>query len=281
VEHHIHESPRSMTMPLVVLAVCAVFAGLLGAPRSLAGSNRLEKFLRPVFAREAPVFHAEEPGQFAAGEKEEERTDPTEYALMALSVGLAVAGWGLAWKVYRHADKGYVEPLAAKVRPLYTWMLNKYYVDELYDYLFTGRRKLGRVRLGIMGLGEGSSWFDSRIIDGTVNGAGWMTRTFAVVSMWWDRWIIDGLLVNGPAIFARMLSYPVKLLQWGLVQWYALIMVLGLLGFMATEMGLLIWFGWIVGGVIAAVLVYFIVRLIARRAEANRSQKTIATGAAD
>jgi len=279
VEHHIHESPGSMTMPLVVLAVCSFCAGWLGVPHSLGGSNRFEKFLEPVFAKEAPLFHAEEPGQFAAGKKEEARTSPTEYTLMALSLGLAVGGWGLAWKVYRGADKGYVEPLAAEVPPVYTAMLNKYYVDEGYDYLFTGRRKLGRVRLGAMGLGEASSWFDSRVIDGTVNGAGWMTRAFSTITIWWDRWIIDGLLVNGPAIMARMLSYPVKLLQWGLVQWYALIMVFGLLGFMAAEMGLLIWFGWIVGGVVAAIMLYFIVRLIARRAEANRGRKVAAARA--
>jgi NADH-quinone oxidoreductase subunit L len=190
-----------------------------------------------------------------------------------------VAGWGLAWKVYRRADRGYIEPLAAKVPPVYTAMLNKYYVDEGYDYLVTGRRKLGPVRLGAMGLGEGSWWFDSRVIDGTVNGAGWMTRAFSTLSIWWDRWIIDGLLVNGPAILARMLSYPVKLLQWGLVQWYALIMVFGLLGFMAAEMGLLVWFGWIAGGAVAAGLLYFIGRLIARRAEANRDRKVAAARA--
>ena len=53
VEHHIHESPKSMTVPLIILAICAVSAGWLGWPHSLGGSNRFEKFLEPVFAREA------------------------------------------------------------------------------------------------------------------------------------------------------------------------------------------------------------------------------------
>jgi len=109
--------------------------------------------------------------------------------------------------------------------------LNKYYVDEAYDYVFTGRRKLGEVRLGAMGAGEASSWFDVHIIDGLVNGAGWTTRLISNISKWWDKWIIDGVGVNGPAILARMLSYPMRMLQWGLVQWYALVMVAGLLGF--------------------------------------------------
>src|SRR5437879_1441025 len=231
VEHHIHESPPSMTGPLVLLAIGSILAGSLGVPHSLGGSNRIEKFLEPVFAREAPVLGAEHPAQLAAGAKEQEHTNPQEYLLMFLSLGLAVAGWGLAWRAYRHADKGYVEPLAAAAPPAYTVMLNKYYVDEGYDYFFTGRRRLGPVRLGVMGLGEGSSWFDTHVIDGTVNGAGWITRLTARVSILWDTWVIDGLGVNGPAIVARLLSYPARLLQWGLVQWYAFVMVVGLLGF--------------------------------------------------
>src|SRR3954451_25124739 len=231
VEHHIHESPTSMTAPLVILAACSIFAGWLGVPHSLGGSNRFEKFLEPVFAREAGVLEQERPALLAAGEKAAEQRNFTEYGLMALSLGLAFAGWGLAWKTYRHADKGYVEPIAAKMPPVYTTLLNKYYVDEAYDYAFTGRRKVRDVRLGVMGLGEASSWFDSHIIDGTVNGAGRITRFAASISDWWDKWVIDGLLVNGPAILARLLSYPARLLQWGLVQWYALVMIIGLLGF--------------------------------------------------
>ncbi len=59
-------------------------------------------------------------------------------------------------------------------------------------------------------------------------------RTVHVAGMlcaWFDSWIIDGAGVNGPATFARILSYPVRLLEWGLVQWYALVMVAGGLGF--------------------------------------------------
>src|SRR6266446_6794333 len=233
-EHHIHESPKSMTGPLVVLAFFSVFAGMLSWPHSLGGKNRFERFLEPVFAKEAHVLASEgEAGQLAAGTKEEEHTSATEYFLMFLSVGAAVVGWGMAWRAYRHADKGYAEPIAQKVPPIYDLLYNKYYVDEGYDYAFTGRRKIGTVRLGAMGLGEASSWFDSRVIDGTVNGAGWITRLTATLSTWWDKWIIDGVGVNGPAILARMLSYPTRLLQWGLVQWYALVMVVGLVGFVA------------------------------------------------
>ena len=234
VEHHIHESPRSMTAPLAILAICAIFAGWLGWPRSLKGSDHFAKFLEPVFAREAVVLQAEgKTGQLAAGVKEEEHTSNTEYLLMFLSVAAAVIGGGMAWKAYYQADKGYAEPIATTVPPLQNLLYNKYFVDEGYDYVFTGRRKVGDVRLGVLGLGDASAWNDVHIIDGTVNGAGWITRFSGTLSKWWDTWIIDELLVNGPATLARMLSYPARLLQWGLVQWYALVMVAGLIGFVA------------------------------------------------
>jgi NADH-quinone oxidoreductase subunit L len=223
IEHHIHESPASMTVPLVVLAFFSLTAGWLGWPASLGGSNHFEKFLEPVFANHLEA--AETPAS------PEEGPRSTEYLLMGLSVAAAFAGLFLARRAYLSAGKGYTEPLAAAAPPVYNTLLNKYYVDEGYDYVFTGRRKLGDFRLGVMGLGEASSWIDTNVIDGAVNAAGSITRSSAVVSSWWDKWIIDGIGVNGPAILARMLSYPARLFEWGLVQWYALVMTAGLVGF--------------------------------------------------
>src|SRR6266403_1774755 len=201
VEHHIHESPKSMTVPLIVLAICAIFAGVLGWPHSLGGNDRFGKFLEPVFAREATVLQEEgKAAQLAAGKKEEEHTSGTEYALMFLSVAAGLVGWGMAWTFYRHADKGYAEPLGARAKPLYTVLYNKWYVDEGYDYVFTGRRKLGKARLGVGGLGDASTLFEVHVVEGLVTGAGWTTRIIATISKWWDTWIIDGIGVNGPAI---------------------------------------------------------------------------------
>ncbi len=215
VEHHIHESPTSMTMPLVILAFFSVTAGYLNWP-----SNAFEKFLEPVFANGETAAAAAEGGSRGL-----------ELLLMGASVVVAFGGWFLASRYYKYAGKDYVEPINAAAPPVYDVLLNKYYVDEGYDYVFTGRRKLGDVRLGAMGLGEASSWFDEHIIDGAVNAAGWITRLTATISSWWDKWIIDGVGVNGPAILARMLSYPARIFEWGLVQWYALVMTAGLVGF--------------------------------------------------
>jgi len=234
VEHHIHESPKTMTVPLVILAICAIGAGFLGLPHSLGGSNRFEKFLEPVFAKEAVALErGGQEAQVAAGEQQVEHTNPLEYVLMFASVGAAVVGWWFAQRAYKNADKGYKEPIHEKAPRFYKTLFRKWYVDEIYDWIFTGRAKLGNVRLGAMGLGEAMWKFDANVIDGAVNGAGWTTRETGFLSTLWDKWIIDGLFVNGVAIVTRLASYPVRLVQWGLVQWYALVMVGGLVGLSA------------------------------------------------
>jgi NADH-quinone oxidoreductase subunit L len=250
VEHHVHESPKTMTVPLIILAIGSVTAGWLGVPKALGGTNVFERFLEPVFASArvtaeaesqlpAASEHAEQAGASKAEaatampkpEGKEEKTEAIEYILMGLSVALGFLGWWGAKYFYEKAGKGYVEPINAVAPPAYALLFHKYYVDEIYDYAFTGRRPIGPIRLGAMGLGEASWKFDANVIDGGVNGAGWMTRAIASISKWWDTWIIDGVLVNGPAILARLVSYPVRLVQWGLVQWYALVMIAGVVGF--------------------------------------------------
>jgi NADH-quinone oxidoreductase subunit L len=235
-EHHVHESPPTMTVPLMILAFFSIFAGYLGLPHALGGSNRFEHFLAPVFeggAAEALHEAGGAAGQIeAATAAEVAHAGPTEYVLMFLSVAVAVLGWFLAKKFYRGAEKGYSEPIAEAAPPLYRTLYNKYYVDEAYDYAFTGRRPVsGETRLGAMGLGEGLWKFDANVIDGGVNAAGWLTRRWGAISSFFDKWFIDGLLVNGPAYAMLPLSWVSRAVQWGLVQWYALVMVAGLVGF--------------------------------------------------
>jgi NADH-quinone oxidoreductase subunit L len=222
VEHHVHESPKTMTVPLMILAFFSITAGWLGWPASLWGSNRFEHFLAPVFEKAGEATHA---APAAA------HHDPIEYVLMVLSIGAAVAGYFLARRFYGGAGKDYQEPIAAAAPPVYNALYNKYWVDELYDMLFTGRRNIGSARLGVLGVGDAMWKFDANVIDGGVNGAAWLTRLSAKISIWWDKWIVDGLFVNGIAFVTKVSSYPVRLVQWGQVQWYALVMVAGLAGF--------------------------------------------------
>jgi NADH-quinone oxidoreductase subunit L len=244
-EHHLHESPRTMTVPLIILAIGSVLAGFLGVPHALGGVNRFEHFLEPVFVAETAAAPAASEVAIAvaaapAKEKEAEHSSTSaEYALMVASVAAAAVGLYLAGRAYKKAGKDYREPINVAVPPLYNVLYNKWYVDEGYDYLITGRRPIaGNLRLGVMGLGEGLWAVDASVVDGGVNGAGWLTRLVGIISSWWDKWIIDGVCVNGPAILMRLFSMGIKYFQWGLTQWYALVMVVGLFGFI----GYYIWY---------------------------------------
>ena len=80
---------------------------------------------------------------------------------MFASVGAAMVGWWLAQRAYKNADKGYKEPIQEIAPRFYKTLFRKWYVDEIYDWVFTGRAKIGKVRLGAMGLGEASWKFDA------------------------------------------------------------------------------------------------------------------------
>ncbi len=213
VEHHIHESPRSMTMPLITLAVLSVIGGWIGIPASLGGGNQFEHFLEPVIAKAGHAGAAAHEAGAAA------HHDPTEYVLMFLSIAIAAAGIGLAYFVYLKRE-GMADTIAARSGPLYNLLYRKYYMDEIYDALFVNRSKdLGTV------LGA----FDRGIIDGLgVNGAGWFTRATSVIFMWWDHWIVDGT-VRLTGALAKLINVPVRMLQTGMVQRYALMILLGVI----------------------------------------------------
>jgi len=149
---------------------------------------------------------------------------------MVLSIAAAGAGWWSARRAYAGCTDGVREPINVAAPPVYRTLLNKYYVDEFYDKAFTGRSEVGGVRLGAIGAGEALWKVDSGLIDGGVNDVGWLTRALGNLSSWWDKWIVDGVCVNGPAFVIHMLSYPARLVEAGLLQWYALVMVFGVAG---------------------------------------------------
>ncbi len=214
VEHHIHESPSSMTVPLIILAVLATVGGWIGWPESLGGSDRFAKFLEPVMAK-----HTEEMSE-AAGHAASSAS--TEYLLMLVSVLMACAGIWLAytWYIKRPEVPG---KIAAASPFLYKLLYNKYYVDQLYDAMFVNRMKDLALTLGA---------FDVNFINGLgVDGAGWVTRITSSISGIWDSWIVDGL-VNLAARIVWLFSWPVRMLQSGRVARYALFMLLGVLVFL-------------------------------------------------
>jgi NADH-quinone oxidoreductase subunit L len=213
-EHHLHESPSSMTVPLIILAGLSIVGGWIGWPESLGGSDRFTKFLEPVMAKHAEAG-AEAASQASSGAS-------MEYVLMLLSVLVACFGIWLAYRWYIQRPE-VPDKIAAASPFLYKLLYNKYYVDQLYDAMFVNRVKDLALTLGA---------FDLTFINGLgVDGAGWVTRIVSRISAIWDSWIVDGL-VNLAARIVWLFSWPVRMLQTGRVARYALFMLLGVLIFL-------------------------------------------------
>jgi NADH-quinone oxidoreductase subunit L len=208
-EKHIHESPPAMTVPLIILAGLSVIGGWIGWPGSLGGENRFERFLEPVLSGVVTETGAVRIAHHAAAK---------EIFLMMASLSIAGAGIWLAYQFYR-TKRIAPELVAGKWPKLYQLLLHKYYVDEIYDAAVVERTK---------DLGTLLGHFDANVIDGVgVDGAGWLARFGSTLSMWWDKWIIDGLL-NFSAKGMQLFSYPVRLLQTGVFSSYAMLILVGL-----------------------------------------------------
>jgi NADH-quinone oxidoreductase subunit L len=134
----VHESPWSILAPLVILAVLATVGGWVGVPHALGGSNHFESFMRPVFEHEsvAPAAHnapnPEAPNPAQAGTAEPHGDVGTERALTAVSLLIAFGGFGLAYLFY-YKRRELPEQISARMHGLYQTVLNKYYVDEIYN----------------------------------------------------------------------------------------------------------------------------------------------------
>lgn len=148
-EEKIHESPKSMTIPLIVLAVLSAIGGMIGIPETLGGNHWLSHWLAPV------IKHTAEAPDHA-----------TEYALMAVSVvGVLVS---IAFAYVKYIKQNHVPiPDEGKRSALANLSYNKFYFDEIYDLLI--RKPLDAL----------STFFykiiDNKIVDGIVNGLGWST----------------------------------------------------------------------------------------------------------
>ena len=209
---HIHESPKSMTVPLMALAAGSILAGWIGTPIVFG----------PVHDALPSVEHWLEPSitAVAADHGDDVHHDATmEWLLMFCSVGLAIGGILFARRVFDRRTEG--DPMQRMLGSgVHRVLLNKYFVDEAYTAAFVdGFAKGG---------GQKMADFDLAVIDGGVNGAGWLTRFSSRMTIWWDTWIIDGA-VRLTGFFVKFSSYPVRMVQTGLVQNYALVLVLGMI----------------------------------------------------
>ncbi len=180
---HPHESPKVMTIPLIILALLSVIGGLIGIPEIFSGEhgNQFHNWLAPVFAQ------AERKLAFYGT-----HTHTEELILMIISVaGAALAIW-FARYIYLKNVKP-VNRIIASTKGLYNLLMNKYFVDEIYD---------------------------AAVINPIVK----VSHSF----LWkfTDNKIIDGL-VNGMSEVVNNISQNIRKMQTGVTQFYALIMIVG------------------------------------------------------
>jgi len=228
-----------MTMPLMALAVGAAVAGVFGIPGALGGGNAIEHFLEPSFTASAPSGRPEaglrtmeptaaEPQATAehaagAGDGEGHVSRGVEIGLMVLSLAVALTGISLAYRFYvQHPEIS--ERLATRFAGAHRVLSNKYYVDEVYD---------ATVISGTMASGRGLWAVDRNVVDGAVNGTGWLTIVSAWLSGLTDRTVVDGA-VNLVGWVAQESSYWFRRVQTGLVQNYALLMLFGIFMFVSV-----------------------------------------------
>ncbi|WP_410479240.1 NADH-quinone oxidoreductase subunit L [Pedobacter nototheniae] len=150
-ENHIHESPKAMTIPLIILAILAAIGGVINIPHVFGGNEWLAHWLSGagVAQHELSLDHT------------------TEYALMGVSVLAALAATIYAYSKYvkgAHVPVADEAPRSALAKLSY----NKFYLDEIYDFLITKPLDaLSKFFYRIL---------DNKVIDGIVNGLGWGTN---------------------------------------------------------------------------------------------------------
>ncbi|HEY3217152.1 MAG TPA: NADH-quinone oxidoreductase subunit L [Candidatus Eisenbacteria bacterium] len=192
VEHPLHESPPSMIVPLVVLAALSTVGGWVGLPM-MEGGHPFERWLAPVFEGSSPgivgAIGSPTAGPAEASAALHEVGRGLEWLLIALSVGAAATGIGLAFRAYGRAAG---EPLAEKAPWLHRLLLHRYWVDELYEATVVAPVHRASQRL----------W------------------------RFWDEKVVDGA-VNGLAYLFEACSALLRLFQTGFVGTYALFIALG------------------------------------------------------
>lgn len=192
-----HDAPPAMALALVVLAVGSVAAGYIGLPHAF-GHNILAEWLHPAFeapaaagdtagegaalargtgasGAEAPSSPAAQPAEAPEAEAEQEAAHDTglELTLMAISTLIAFLGIGVATHIWLRRPE-IADRMAARLPGVYRLLLNKYYVDEMYD---------AAVVRPIRAVSEQGLWrvMDARIVDGAVNGAGHVVAAASAV----------------------------------------------------------------------------------------------------
>jgi NADH-quinone oxidoreductase subunit L len=198
---HVHESPWSMLGPLVVLAVLSVIGGWFALPGFFQGPDYFAKFLDPMFNPNNGSAGLQEGSNLALLPQAEEALHSLELILAGVAVAAALIGLGVAYWMYLKKP-GKADSLAKSMRPAYTTLLNKYYVDELYaaivvrPLLWISTNVFWKAAdvAGIDGTVNGIAHGAAAIGDGVRHSQSGNTRSYAV-------WVVVGAIVLLAIIF--------------------------------------------------------------------------------
>jgi NADH-quinone oxidoreductase subunit L len=210
---HIHESPKVMIVPLMILAALSLFFWYSFNPISAADGWIAHAIERPETSVPAAVAATPAP-EF------EEALHHAHYPAMGLSLLVAGLGILLAFVTY-FWKKIDAERVAKSLRPLHLFLANKWYFDELYNGVVVG---------GVLLVTRVMRWFDDTIIDGIVNGAGLITKITSMISGKFDNYVVDGA-VNGTAYVSGFFGLVLRKFQTGKVQTYVLFALLSVVVF--------------------------------------------------
>ncbi len=228
---HAHESPKVMTIPLIVLAFLSIFIWYGSNPFGGANGWFLQDWVttpESVVPQEMRWNFMQTTGEAAVAESHQgvithsemymEAMHHAHYPAMILSILLGGLGILLAFMMYQWKK---IDPdkLAERLPWAYKLSYNKWYFDEIYQASFIA------ITLAISKI---LAWFDQVIVDGVVNGTAWVTRQFSRFSGLFDTYVIDGM-VNFSAFFSGFLGLSFKRLQNGKVQTYIVFVVFSIL----------------------------------------------------
>jgi len=169
--HHVHESAPTIVVPLVILSVPTILVGLLlGIPPE---GGVIHSWLEEVFHGAEEAGAGILPGSILAGEHSEFSLFGLGGLLLLAGAAVGAAGIWLAHRWYVRdpdAPARFVSRVPFGLGPgMYAASLNKYYVDDLYNLVWA--------RGGVL-LGNALWWFDAKVVDGAVNGAGWLAQRY-------------------------------------------------------------------------------------------------------
>ena len=210
---HAHESPRVMTTPLVALAVFAVVAGW-ALPGGLGVESLLEQS-RPAGTAET-ITTAGILGSITLPAEHESHVGAIHVTATLTAFLTALAGVLLAAAIYL---KPFISPAAVAhaARPIYTFLVHRWYVDELYNVLFV---------LPTLGLARFISAIDTHVIDRFINSLAWVARQIASVDAWFDQVVVDGI-VNVAGSVTWKAGLELKRVQTGKLRQYVMFIVVG------------------------------------------------------